>query len=330
MQMRFVRENKGEFLKAIEPQAIHNRFDLKYDDYDLVEVSDDAGGEVAYVPVKDEGERLLVGLYLRKPAILMGEGGGQTFADGLFRLYPRSMEVFFLHTYVPLPHVEPKPHWHVDLPATIEEFDKELSSMTRRNSRRYPRSIRRNLGDYSVEAISAADCPEWVVRKYLDWKRASHGFDWTKPPMSYLSENGVTHVYFMHSEHEPLAIGFVCETGDNCFFENFSFNRDFAKYSPGTVLYHFVIEDLIRKGKKKLFLLGGDLEYKRLFNGVRTETYTGCIYRDWAKVCKARRIAARVNAWPVSDRMKKRVFSIVRHALRWDKYYQSKMKEAIC
>lgn len=329
MQIRFIHENKGEYLKAIEPQAIHNRFDLKDGDYDLVEVSDDAGKERAFVPVKDEGDRLVVGLYLRKPEVLTG-GGIQAFTDGLFALYPHSREVFFLHTYVPLPHIEPHPHWHVDLPDTIEAFDAELSSVTRRNAKRFPKRIKRDMGDWAIDVLAAAECPEWIVQKYLDWKKESHGYEWTKPPMTYLSSNGITHVYLLHTEREPLAIGFDCETGDNCFFENFSFNKDFAKYAPGTILYHYLIEDLIRKGKKKLFLLGGDLDYKRRFNGIRTETWTGCVYRDWEKVCKARRIGARVNALPISVRMKKRLLSIVRHALRWEKYYQNKMKEEIC
>lgn len=257
-------------------------------------------------------------------------GGIQAFTDGLFALYPHSREVFFLHTYVPLPHIEPQPHWHVDLPDTIEAFDAELSSMARKKIKRRIRNLEKGVGDYRVDRFVASECPEWIVRKWLDWKKESHGYDWTKPPMTYLSSNGITHVYLLHTEREPLAVGFVCETGDNCFYENSSYNKGFAEYSPGMILYYLVIADLIRNGKERLFLLGGEVERKRMFNGIRTETWTGCVYRDWEKVCKARRIGARVNVLPLSDRMKKRLLSIVRHALRWEKYYQNKIKEEIC
>ena len=63
--------------------------------------------------------------------------------------------------------------------------------------------------------------------------------------------------------------------------KNFSYNQEYAKYSPGMVLYYYLISDLIARGKKKLFLLGGNLEYKRHFNGIPTTTYTGTLYREY-------------------------------------------------
>jgi len=46
------------------------------------------------------------------------------------------------------------------------------------------------------------------------------------------------------------------------------------------ILYYYLISDLIARGKKKLYLLGGNLEYKKHFNGIATTTYTGNIYRE--------------------------------------------------
>lgn len=330
MQVRLIRENKADLIKTIEPQVIHNRFDVKFEDYDLLSLSDDNGNGRSYVPIRNGGERLEVGLYLRDPEILRG-GGVHALAAHLFEHYPCSKEVFFLHTYVPIPHIVPKAHWHVELPASIEEFDSTLHSKTRYNVKWYPKKIRKDLGDYSVDIFAAAECPERLVSKYLAWKKEAYGFNWDKDARCYLSQNGITHVYCMHTDREPLAIGFVCQTGENCFLENFAYNKDFSIYSPGMVLYHFIIADLIKKGKRKLFLLDGELDYKRRFNGIRTETWTGCIFRDEQKVFRARRIGACINQVRfLSGRSKKRIASFVSRLFLFDRYYEDKMKEAIC
>ena len=97
MQVRLIRENKADLIKTIEPQVIHNRFDVKFEDYDLLSLSDDNGNVRSYVPIRNGGERLEVGLYLRDPEILRG-GGVHALAAHLFEHYPCSKEVFFLHT----------------------------------------------------------------------------------------------------------------------------------------------------------------------------------------------------------------------------------------
>ena len=83
----------------------------------------------------------------------------------------------------------------------------------------------------------------------------------------------------MYINKETIAVAFICDTGDNVYFENFSYDKTFEKYSIGMVLYYYVICDLIQIHKKIFYLSGGWLDYKRHYNGVLTLTYSGKIYR---------------------------------------------------
>lgn len=202
------------------------------------------------------------------------------FAKYLFEIYPKAKELFVLHTYTKISGIEPAVHWHVDLPNTIEEFDSTLSHRVRYNTKWYPKKIRENVGEYTIKYMDANDCPDDVVLQYFKWKNQTHGTDYGLTPQQYLKKFCVTGVYVMQTDSEILAISFISETGENVFFENFSYNQEYAKYSPGMVLYYYFISDLIARGKKKLYLLGGNLEYKKHFNGIATMTYTGTLPRE--------------------------------------------------
>ena len=153
-------------------------------------------------------------------------------------------------------------------------------------------------------------CPEFVVKTYLKWKKETYDFNWSDQPKKYLIKNGITDVYVMQVNEEILAIGFICDTGENAFFENTAFNEKYKKYSVGIVLYHFIVADLIKKGKKKLFLLGGNLEYKRHYNGIQTATYTGHIYRDPEMRQKVLKMAEKIEAFPLPKKLQKKLASL--------------------
>ncbi len=310
MQISFVKSDKIQLTKSIEPNVIHNRYDLLYgNDYDLLKIEE--GNSVSYIPFKKTGQIGCMGLYLRDMKELAGGGTSVAeYTSFLFKTYPDLQDIFVLHTYVPLPDVEPAVHWHVDMPKTIEAFDATLSSKVRYNTKWYPKKIRENIGSYEIKILKSDECPEFVVKTYLKWKKETYGFNWSNKPKEYLTKNGITDVYFMQVNEEILAIGFICDTGENAFFENTAFNEKYKKYSAGIVLYHFIIDDLIKKRKKKLFLLGGDLEYKRHYNGIQTVTYTGHIYRDPEMRQKVLKIAQKFKALPLPKKLKKKLASL--------------------
>ena len=223
-----------------------------------------------------DGVTINVSMYLRE----MDAGIFRMVVKYLFELYPDAMTLYVLHTYTKINGIDPAVHWHIDLPKTIEEFNSTLSHRVRYNTKWYPKKIRENIGEYIIKYIDVSECPDDVVQKYFEWKKQTHGTDYGLTPKQYLGKFCVTGVYVMQTEMEILAIGFISETGENVFFENFSYNQKYAKYSPGMVLYYFLISDLIARKKKRLYLLGGNLEYKKHFNGIATMTYSGFLYRE--------------------------------------------------
>ncbi len=310
MKIRFVASDKIRLTQYIEPNVIHNRYDLLYgNDYDLLEVKEE--NSVSYIPFKKNSSTGRMGLYLRhKEELAGGPSSVAECASFLFKTYPDLQDIFVLHTYIPLPDVNTGIHWHVDLPKTIEEFDSTLSSKVRYNTKWYPKKIRENVGEYEIKILKSTECPESVVKTYLKWKKETYGYDWSDKPKEYLTKNGITNVYIMQVKNEILAIGFICETGENAFFENTAFNEQYKKYSVGIVLYHFIIADLIKKEKKKLFLLGGNLEYKRHYNGIQTMTYTGHIYRNPEMRQKVLKIAQKIKSLPLPKKIKKKLASL--------------------
>lgn len=273
MQMAVV--NKATLLQEnVSPNVIHNRFDLLYgEDFELYEI------DGFYLPVKMDGRRAKLGLYLRK----WSTEELDNFTKYLFKKYKKLDELFILHTYTPMEGVDANVHWHIDLPETIEEFDKNLSNKTRYNTKWYPKKIREEVGEYEIKKFAAAEITEDIVKIYLDWKAKSHNYHYWKTPLEYLTEAGITSGYVMSINQEPVAIAFCCETDKNVFFENFSFDKIFEKYSLGMVIYYHFIKDMINQKMQTIYLLGGNLEYKKRYNGIETRTYTSNIMREKSK-----------------------------------------------
>jgi len=270
-----IKENKIEtFKNRLSVNVIHNRFDIKYgNDFDLYKINDEL-----YIPVKLTDETLHLGIYFINIQYEVLE----IFIEYLFKKYEKAKFLEFSHANLAcFRNVEKKPHWHVNLPETIEEFDKNLHSKTRYNTKWYPKKIKEDLGEYSIKHYPKEEITKEIVDIYLQYKYKTHKSNYyLKNSLDYLDEFYVTDCYTLNINNQIEAILFLSNTGDNSYLENLTYNIELSKYSLGTVLYHEVIKDLISKKYKKLFLLGGTLEYKKRFNGVLTNTITATIKKE--------------------------------------------------
>lgn len=267
------KNNKSAVLqKIVEPNIIHNRFDILYgDEYELYNV----GGIV--VPVKEIDNHLNVGLYL-----VSGDKELFTkFINYLLEIHPRAKYVEVKHCYINLCGAEPYPYWHIVLPDTIEKFNKILSSRTRYNTKWYPKKVKENIGEYVITKYSADEIPDVAMELYFKWKEKSHGFVWKYSNIDYIRYSGITHGYVMAIDKKIYAIGFICDTGDNVYFENFSYDEDYRKFSLGMIIYYYIICDMIKSRKRIMWLSGGWLEYKKRYGGTLTYTFSGKIYKKF-------------------------------------------------
>lgn len=275
MQIEQIFENKIKTLRNnLSVNAIHNRFDIKYgDDFDLYKINDEL-----YIPVKQIGVSLFLGLYL----VMIQYEVLEIFIAYLFKKYKTAKKIELLHVRTDsFRDLERKPHWHIDLPETIEEFDSTLPRSVRYNTKRYPKKIREKIGEYDIKHYPKTEITEKLVKTYLELKRKTHNTDYhLNTPLDYIKEYYITDCYTLETKENIVAVLFLSNTDNYSYLDNITYDINLAKYSVGTVLYYAVIRDLIEKKYKKLFLLGGTQEYKRLFNGKITNTISASVSRD--------------------------------------------------
>jgi hypothetical protein len=284
-----VTENKNQTLtKHVNPDVVFNRFDLLYgDDYELYEING------WYIPVKqkqDELEKIYLetGMYLRPiPLVILNE-----LYDFLFQRYPKAEYIKIYHCYTETADARAYPYWRIDLPETKEEFDSALSPRVRYNTKWYPKIIRAELGGeiFRIVKYGANEITEEILKQFFDWKQQTHGWKYNKPVLEAIKEWQITSGYVLTIDDKIYALGFVCETGDNALFWNFSYDPspEYKRYSLGMVVYYHIICDMINVGKKVFYLSGGWLDYKKWYNGVLSYTYSGHIQNPNIKIRRHR------------------------------------------
>lgn len=275
-----ITENKDDVLNnRVQVNFISNRFDLLYGkDYELY----DMGNGV--VPVHIDGKSAKVGLslsaYTQKQL--------NKLYELLFAKHPSLEQLEIKHSLIPAGISEKNnmfyhyPYWHIDLPNTVAEFDSTLAHRVKYNTKWYPKKIREDIGDFVIKKYTRKNISPDIINLFFEWKKQSHNFDYKMTPDEYLNTYGVTEIYALEINGNVLAVGFTCTTGDNVFFEQFSYSQDkkYIKYSLGMVLYYGIICDLINLGRKKFYLSGGWLDYKKRYNGILQYTYSGMIFRE--------------------------------------------------
>lgn len=262
-------------------------------------------------------------MYLRK----IDDQQFDAFIQFLFHRYKDLETIFFLHSLNKIKGIVSASHWHIDLPDSIEDFDAKLSSKVRYNSKWYPKKIRKDIGEYTIKKIKVSEISVEIIEKYLAWKKESYNFEYT--PDSYVKDFGVTNAYVMAVSSQLLAIGFIAETNEtDVYFENFAFDNNYSKYSLGIVLYHAIIDDLIKNHKKKFYLLGGNYEYKKNYNGICTMTSSGNVYRHpvLSKMCIF--LINKIKGLKVKNKYKKRMAKFAALFLP-NKYFKRFLKQQV-
>ncbi len=270
-------EKKLVLSNRLYPNFISNRFDLLYDDYELYDLG------TGVVPVKIDGKVAKLGMTLQ----IYSDETLHKFYNLLFAKHP-SLETIIIKHSLSSYGITSKnnqfyhyPYWHIELPVSVEDFSNKLSARVRYNTKWYPKKISEDIGDLKISRISAQDTTESMGKQFFAWKKESHNCDYNMSTKEYLKTYGVTETYLMYIGSDLLAIGFICTTGENVYFEQFAYSQEakYKKYSLGMVLYYHIICDLIRLKKKNFYLSGGYLDYKKRYNGVCQYTYSGTISR---------------------------------------------------
>lgn len=321
-----IKEVNANELSCEESQAklvvniIHNRFDLLHRIFRLFMFDD------CYLIPVTYNEKLLtveVGLYLNN----IESDKLKYFFNFLFEEYPEARYIKIKHSQTEILFAVPYKYWCIYLPGSVNCFDGSLSSKVRYNTKWYPKKIKRELGDFKIEKFSNEEVPEDVINIYLEWKFLSHGYEYGKGAKEFIKEYGITDIYAINLNGSVVAVAFICVTGENVYFENFSYDSRYKQYSLGMVIYYHMICDLILLGKKTIYLSGGALDYKRRYNGVLIETYSGYIFRKEIEMKKCLRILNRLNNFPFFFR--KNILKVLRVVYSLDQLEYSHLKNYV-
>ena len=276
-------QKKDEILRErLFPNIISNRFDILHkNNYELY----DLGSGV--VPVFIDGNNAEIGMTLQiYPDEIL-----QQFYKLLFAKHPKLESIDIRNSLSPYGIKKMGndyyhyPYWYIELPESKEEFDQTLSSKVRYHTKWYPKKIREDFGEFVISHLSLLETTDDIVKLFFKWKKVSHNFDYGMEPKEYLKNYGISDTYVMYIKNDIVAIGFTCSTGNNVYFEQFSFSQEdkYRKYSLGMVLYYGIICDLIKQGKSIFYLSGGWLDYKKRYNGKFQYTYSGKILKKERK-----------------------------------------------
>lgn len=260
----------------IEPEVIFNRPDILNKNYVLLFISHEKGSRYLFVEIDENIAN--AGSFLMP--ITLAEA--KTVNRYIFKKFKNIDEINWKN--IPFKFGVWKNSFQklIDLPTDCEELKKRLTSKNRYNLRREQRLIQEQLGDLKFEMYDESVPPD-IVESYFAFKNVTHNRDYHMTPEEYIKTYCVSTAYVMRTAKEILAILFSCEQCECVYFENFTYNTKYQSYSLGSIIYDFFLEQLVRKGKKSVFLGGGTYEYKKKYGSKEIHVYICKLYRSKIK-----------------------------------------------
>ena len=278
IKIDFVKKDKDKLVKLVEPNFIYNRFDVFYDnEYELLHILSD--NYTYYVPVRVDLHTAKLGLYMTK----LPQKAFDKLIDFVFQLYPEVDFIKIRHSLNCHKDLSEGNQWTIELPETEEKYLSSLGKKTRLHIKQYFKYINR---DFNVEFKTFdKDIPSDVVKAYFQFKKETLGHSYTMPEQEYLREFQVTKAYVLYLNNKIAAVSFICETENSkdVYYENFSYDKNYSKYSLGTVIIYHTITKLIEEGYKNFYLAGGNYLYKQNMSTKLDKTYNGTIKRTKGK-----------------------------------------------
>ena len=264
----------------IYPDFIYNRFDLwrGFDDCSKDTLHIKHSGKDYYVQVMYEKNFARLGIWLMDiPSEAVKE-----VAAYIFKKHRKVRWIYFQRSYTELGECSESNHFRMTLPATSEELYSRLTNKSRYNIKREQRLLEAETGGLVFAEYDVDNMPKDVFEAYFTMKKITHGRDFRLTEQEYIMTSQTSNAYVIRAAKTGKIISLVlsCEQCPIVYIENITYDIVYAKYSPGKMIYHHYLGELVKKGKKELFLSGGQLDYKRHY-GSREETiYTGRVFRS--------------------------------------------------
>jgi len=166
-------------------------------------------------------------------------------------------------------------HWKMTIPSGMEAIYNKLPAKRRQEIRRQTRKLYKDFNDkIRIECYAKSREIDRLMIEVEEIASKSYqrgigvGFQndaETRNRLLFLAEKGWLRAFVLYVKDEPCAFN-VGTVYHQQFIGNFaSFDRDFDKYTPGTILLLHVIELLIKENVQSLDFGFGDAFYKSRF-----------------------------------------------------------------
>jgi hypothetical protein len=166
----------------------------------------------------------------------------------------------------------PQPHWYIHFSAPASSYWQSVSGQTRyqarRAARRLPHVVRRFSTPRDVDTFLA--CTAYISPR--SWQGLRLGprlglSECFRVHFTALAQLGALRAYVLYHQDQPAAFLYGWQWNGRFAYEEVAFDRALADFSPGRVLLHRVIEDLIADRCPEVVDFGaGDARYKRSFS----------------------------------------------------------------
>ena len=274
--INFVKKDRQKHIKNVKPNFIKNRFDFMCNgNYELVEISENC--EKYYIPLYLYGDTIRLGIYLTPISQEMFD----ELIEFIFKYYKDVNNIKIVHSLNSHKDISQSSNYVIDLPKTEEEYLSLLGKKTRLHIKQYIKYIHR---DFEVDfKVFDKDIPTNIISEYYKFKEGTIGHQYKEPEQEYLINYNVTKVLVLYLNKKPAAISLIAELPDNenqnVYYENFSYDKAYSKYSLGTLITYYTIKYLIGNNYKEFYLGAGDYLYKKNLSTRKFTTYDGVIKR---------------------------------------------------
>lgn len=296
-----------------DPDFIYNRFDLMDPANSKIYTVSDREGDYSLTLHMLSDEEAELGLWLNP----ISKKSIKKILHRIFREHKSLKRLKYKNSYLPIGCAKETNHFRIVLPKTVEELDERLSSKGRYNIKREKRLLERDFSAYHVEEYTIDNLPEPVADVYYTMKKETHKINYDIPAAKFIRKQHVTSIYTLHVGNESKIIAMIlsCEQCPVVYLENLTYDIEYAKYSPGQILYDIYLKRLIEKGKRQIFLLGGKYEYKKRYGSIEETVYNGLVERITISYCRTKmhiliyNCAIRLyNAFPAKIRKSMKAF----------------------
>lgn len=253
---------------------VYNRYDLIFDSYEK-QVYTYEGKQYVFMVHKENGTAY-INLWDKKlPQDIFEELINNILASGNV---VRVSLIRCKNNYKDL--LEETNDIRVPIPCSVKELMGRLKSKHVYNLNREKGQIEKNLGTITVIHYKRQEITDYVVKLYFLWKRASHGIEYGMSPKGYLDAYYITDAITVAAGGTVIGVAFYCVVKDIAYFENFSFDWKYAKFSAGYITYELLLEQLVAQNINWFYLGGGEYKYKKRFGAVESTAYSGHIYSE--------------------------------------------------